>query len=409
VIHKNLTRNPKRVSRVSIIIALSMGFGIFMTTMIGTTINGMELEARAIIGADLLVETTGEYISFENELEGIQGVDEVIPVCSASGPFLGGDDYNLNSISLFNATEYMQHIEVPEHYFVEGSFRTALNELSLGDSIIIGDSLAQTHSLKVGSLVRIDEITVDNFGPQYITLTNNTFRVAAVVRAMPGLEIIEFGRHYWGTGIYMDFSALESPLSNTVEGWHFLVDVEKGVDSTTVENAINRNFTNRIKEVKNLKTTISDINNDVSSNSILFIMLVNIGFMTIIITVGLGLILFISINERKNELATIMARGAERKQISVLILGEALSITLLGTVVGLCTGLFTAYTFNKMITTNSLFGIGSDMMSGRPLFIPWYGALVILLALAALILTSLLAAFRANRIKLNQALRLRGG
>jgi putative ABC transport system permease protein len=186
-----------------------------------------------------------------------------------------------------------------------------------------------------------------------------------------------------------------------------LVDV-KG-DSEAIENQIILDHSTKIMGIQNLQTELDDISNNPSSRSVLYLMLVNIGFMIVIIMVGLGLIMFISVGERRNEFATIMARGAEGKQMVVLILGEALAITLVGFVIGIFSGIFTAYTFNKMLTTNTLFGMSSDSLSGRPLVIPWYGILIVALALFALIFTSALAAFKVKRIKLHSALRIRGG
>jgi ABC-type lipoprotein release transport system permease subunit len=413
LISKNMTRNSKRVSRVSIIIALAIGFGIFMTSMIGTTINGDELEKRAIIGSDLRITPFEENYTFEESLKTIQGVDEVILVCKVRGLVLGGDDYGIQRISLFNASEYQKHVEVMDHYFVEGSLKSALTMMSTENAIIVGDRIARTYSLSIGSIVQIEELRLDteSAGPFYkpVELKNNAFKVAGIVRAMPGLELTEFGDYFWGSGIYMDFHILESSFSELEYGWHFLVDVKDDVDSSEVENSISTNFSSSIIEIENLDTTLDGIRNDISSNSVIFIMLINIGFMIIIITVGLGLILFISINERKNELATMMARGAEGKHLSVLIIGEAFSITLVGAFVGLTTGLFTAYTFNKMLSSNSIFGSGGDMMSGRPLILPWYGILIVFLAFITLMITSILAAYKVKKIKLHQALRARGG
>lgn len=412
VIHKNMSRNPKRVSMVSIIIALAMGFGIFMTTMIGTTIYGEELKERAKIGADLHVVSSQENQSFENDLGAVQGVEDVVPVFWIYGKVLGGDEYLERSVTLFSAEEYLDHVDVDDYYFVEGNPRNALRAVGQGNAVIIGESIAHAYSLHVGSPVRIENLhlSIDVWDPSdTIELKTNTFTVAGVVRALPGLEILSKGLHYWGGGIYIDFSSLNTSLSDAEVGWHFLVDVQSKYDSKKVENAINENFSSSVIEIKNLRTALDNVRNDIPSNSILYIMLINIGFMIIIITIGLGLILFISINERKNEFATIMARGAEGRQISVLIVGEALSTTFVGAIVGVSAGLFTAYTFNKMLSTNTLFGGGQEMMSGRPLIIPWYGVLIIILALIALIMTSIIAAFRVKRIKLHQALRIRGG
>jgi putative ABC transport system permease protein len=410
VIHKNMSRNPKRVSMVSIIIALALGFGIFMTTMIATTMYGMELRERAMIGADLNVVTSKVNQSFENDLELIQGVEDVLPVTWINGKVLGGGEYLERSIILFSANEYLDQIEIYDYYFVEGSPNNALKAVGEGDAIIVGESIAQLYSIGVGSHVRIKEVHQANrpWNPSNdIELKNSIHTVAGIVRALPGLEITEDAMHYWGGGIYMDYNSLNTSVSDVEGKWRFLVNVEKGHDSKEVENAIYGNYSMSITEIKNLKSTLDNIRNDIPSNSVLYIMLINIGFMIIIITVGLALILFISIRERKNEFATMMARGAESKHISVLIVGEAFSITMVGAAVGVFAGLFTAYTFNKMLSSGSLFG--QNMMSGRPLIIPWYGVLIIVLALLSLIFTSIIAAYMAKRIKLHQALRIRGG
>ncbi|MEE9151084.1 MAG: FtsX-like permease family protein [Thermoplasmata archaeon] len=407
VIHKNIMRNPKRVSMMSIIIALAIGFGIFMTTMIATTMYGEELEARAKIGSDIHVVPLGENMSFEEKLESIDGVEEAIAVNWGFGGVLAGEDFVIRKISLFNATEYHQHVEIPDYYFVEGEPNKAFTTLRMGNSVIIGESIAQIYSIDLGSIIRIEYINLADEGLR--TLKNNDFIVAGIVRALPGLEIPEDDYYDWGTQIYMDFASLESSLTNVNSGWRFLVEVEKGRDSSDVENTIWEELSPSIMEIKNLDTTIKNIRNDMPSKSVLYIMLVNIGFMIIIITVGLGLIMFISITERKNEFATIMARGAEAKQMAILILGEAFSITMVGVVVGVFAGLFTAYTFNKMLSTNTLFGVSGDILSGRPLIVPWYGVIVIILAVLALIVTAILAAYKVKRIKLHQALRSRGG
>jgi ABC-type antimicrobial peptide transport system permease subunit len=398
-----MARNPKRVSMVSVIIALAVGFGIFMTTMIGTSMHGKELEARAKIGADLHVASNMENLSFGDELKNIEGINGVVPVIWVEGKLLEGDDYSKRVITIFNSTKYQNHVEVNDYFFVEGNPKKALKSISNGNAVIIGERIAQAYSLNVGSLVKITELSKPNddgtMNDDFLILKSSTFKVAGIARALPGLEFFEYYDRGWGEAIYMDFSALETSLSDTSGGWHFLVDVGKGYNSKDVENAIYENFSASILEIKNLDTTLEEIRTDMPSNSILFIMLVNIGFMIIIITIGLGLILFITISERKNEFATMMARGAEGKHIATLIVGEAFSITLVGAVVGVF----------KMLSTNTLFGTSGDMLSERPLIIPWYGVLIIILALLALIVTSIIAAFMARRIKLHQALRIRGG
>jgi putative ABC transport system permease protein len=411
IIHKNLARNPKKVSMVSIIIALALGFGVFMTTMIGTTVYGQELETRARVGGDLNVKSQNTNLSFETDLKEIVGVSEVVPVNWMYGYMITGDEFVSRKISLFNASRYEKHIEVDPNFFIEGNLNEALSSIATGNSVIVGESIAQIYSLEVGDIVRIEDPYFPSgfgYGSQEVNMKNDNFMVAAVVRALPGLEIPDSEEFYdWGGQVYMDFRAIITDISVVDFGWNFLLDIK--VDSEIVEDQIMQNYSSKVSDIDNLQTELDDINNNPSSKSVLYLMLVNIGFMIIIITVGLALIMFISIGERRNEFATIMARGAEGKQMVVLILGEALSITFVGVVIGVFSGIFTAYTFNKMLTTNSIFGGSSGLLSGRPLLIPWYTILIIVIALLALIVTSLIAAYKVKRIKLHSALRIRGG
>ena len=369
------------------------------------------MEARAKIGGDLRVETQNTNISFEKELEEIDGVKGSVAVNWMYGYMISGDEFVSRKISLFNSTRYRSHIEVDTNFFVEGNMDDAVNSLTKGNSVLVGESLAQIYSLKVGDILRIENPyfpTGFGHGSQEVNLKNENFKVAGVVRALPGLEIPDEEEFYdWGGLVYMDFNAISTDISIVDFGWSYLLDI-KG-DSEIVEDQITSDHPTKVSDIDNLQTELDKINNNPSSRSILYLMLVNIGFMIIIITVGLGLIMFISIGERRNEFATIMARGAEGKQMVVLILGEAISITLVGVVVGVFSGIFTAYTFNKMLTTNSIFGGSSGSLSGRPLLIPWYGIIIVILALLALIITSLIAAYKVKKIKLHSALRIRGG
>ncbi len=412
IIHKNLTKNPKKVSMVSIIIALALGFGVFMTAMIGTTINGQELEAKAKIGGDLKVETDNVNKSFETMLEEIPGVRDTVAVNYLYGYMISGDELMTNRVVFFDSIEYRDHIDVDGHFFIEGNSEDALRSLANGKSVIIGEEIAQIYSLHLGDVMRIEDPYLQSSAgstTSRIEFQSENFKVVGIVRALPGLEIPadEPDYYVWGQHMYIDQSAILGNVSTVDIGWRFLVDV-KG-DSEEVELAIQNNFPSRIRRTENLKVALDDINNNLSSRSVLYLMFVNIGFMIIIITVGLALIMFISIGERKNEFATIMARGAEGKQMFVLIVGEALAITMVGIVVGVFSGLFTAYTFNRMLSSNTLFGISGSTLSDRSLVVPWYTILIIILAILALFVTSLIAAYKVKRIKLHSALRIRGG
>src|SRR2546421_7302147 len=73
-------------------------------------------------------------------------------------------------------------------------------------------------------------------------------------------------------------------------------------------------------------------------------------FMVVILTAGLGVILYAATLERDVELAAIRARGASGWQTAGLLIGEAASIMLIGLLVGTGIGLLAAYLSTSVIS-----------------------------------------------------------
>src|SRR2546427_9263466 len=73
-------------------------------------------------------------------------------------------------------------------------------------------------------------------------------------------------------------------------------------------------------------------------------------FMVVILTAGLGVILYAATLERDVELAAIRARGASGWQTAGLLIGEATSIMLIGLIVGTGIGLLAAYLSTSLVS-----------------------------------------------------------
>src|SRR3989441_6129114 len=72
-------------------------------------------------------------------------------------------------------------------------------------------------------------------------------------------------------------------------------------------------------------------------------------FMVVILTAGLGVILYAATLERDMELAAIRARGASGWQTAGLLIGEAASIMLIGLIVGTGIGILAAFLSTSFI------------------------------------------------------------
>ncbi len=406
VIEKNIVRNPKRVSNVCIIIALTVSFTVIITTMAATTMFGEEIRIKSEIGGDLSVNSYYTNSSIEHDLNALEGVDDVIAVSWYEAEI--STPYWFGNLAVFDASRYDSFLNMESYYFVEGEADEALNLLETGEYAIIGDEVARDNFLEKGDIFRIS-VRGYGFGP-IVNGVSKDFIVAAVVKTLPGLQYSDVldSSSLWGNEIFCDESAIEG-LENIERDWRYLIDVKKGYNSEDVEASILENFSASIYqlgEIRNLEEELDEHRSDFYRNPIVFSMTMNIVFMIIIITVGLGLIMSISTSERKNEIATIMARGASKKQITTLLLGEAISIMLVGIMIGTIVGLVTGYAFNQMLLS---LAFTSDIVPGRPFILPPLTFIVIGLCVLSLLIAALLTAIKASKIKLHQELRIRGG
>src|SRR3989442_2678878 len=129
-------------------------------------------------------------------------------------------------------------------------------------------------------------------------------------------------------------------------------------------------------------------------------------FMVVILTAGLGVILYAATLERDVELAAIRARGASGWQTAGLLIGEASSIMLIGLIVGTGIGVLTAYLSTTLISAGP--GTAGEAPVSLLFTIPIQALLLPVLAPAALLLTSFAGPIRVARMDIARVLQLPG-
>jgi ABC-type lipoprotein release transport system permease subunit len=107
--------------------------------------------------------------------------------------------------------------------------------------------------------------------------------------------------------------------------------------------------------------------------------------------------------DREKELACIMARGSSGGQLRKILMGESMSLMILGLVVGASVGIVSAYLFNTLS--------GQELYSAveRKMVFTLVSFTIVLSSIAALLIASLLATARAGKMNLAEVLRIRGG
>ncbi len=134
-----------------------------------------------------------------------------------------------------------------------------------------------------------------------------------------------------------------------------------------------------------------------------------VAFIAVILTAGLGLIMYAATLERDVEFAAIVARGASGRQTAAILLGEAVSIMLIGLAIGVGIGLAAGY------LTLQIFLLGPPGLGVPEQFVPFSFVLppevllLLLAAPAAMFATVLLIAWCIARMNVTRVLKERAG
>lgn len=407
IVNRNIVRNPRRTSNVCLIIALGLGFGMMVSTFVESQYTYEERLVKSGIGGDLSVDVTYDTnISFADNLSAVDGVDLLTPVVTL---YTGTADTWVTLVA-FNASTYYEIVEPEQYYFSEGDPKETIEKLKTKDNAIINTLFAQSEYLRVG-----DKYPTEIFYPSTGTTESQTFTVVGIAKILPGLSET-YGIYVFSNQIYVDLDSLNlSAISSGDTSLKFLVKVSDGYDPSVVANEIKDLYPSSVVSVSVLKEELENIGKDVLTGTLYNFLMLIYFFAILIITFGLGLVIYFAAVERENELAGFMARGASTKQVSSLLFGEGLTIALVGVLIGVITGLLGAYMINELISfvISSSAGLGplwgAEVVIERTFVISWLTLALILITIITLIIAGFIAALRVRRIKVAQALRERGG
>ena len=411
VISRNLLRNPRRSSNIAIIIALGLAFGIFVTSSLASS-QAMQVESlRASVGADMSVQVPfmtnlTQEMAFGGNVSQVDGVNAVSPVLSVDAQTPSGTYYGSAQVVALDPSTYFSVSNPASFYFEDPATASAAQDiLSTPDRVLITGNYAKSAALQVGDLLPLTMTTYQNYTPE---VTTETVTVGGIVRFLPGTS----GGSFFGTvqapdAIYGSLATLQKFLTANsgvyYGGDHFLVSLKPGVDATTVQSAI---YALGASGVTVFAQQLSQMTGSILFGSYLGFIEMEIAFIVVILTAGLGLITYAASLERTVEFAGITARGSSGWQTAGLLVGEAFVIMLLGVLLGLGVGLLTGY-LTTSITAPSYGGL--ELIVPTLFVFPVDGLLLVLLAPVAMLGTALLVAWRIARMNVARVLKMRGG
>ena len=413
LVEVNIERNPKRSSMICMVIALAVAFGLFVSVTMESTLAYEIDKVRYQIGADIWGQGTWFYSNSDqtgkqvnvSKLDALNSSPGVKSICRWTN--IGGV-YGTNSLTLFDPDAYYNMVR-PADFWFEGTGSSILSGLKRNGTALIPQSMADERSILVGDTLPVRlEFHKDNMTTQTVNLN---LEIIGIIKGLPGLSEISSYPGLMDFNLYADRDTLASIpdqlLMNSSSGVTIgiLVSIVQGSNHVAITVAVNDAFADAGMSSTQVRDAAFEIEIAKSSPYVgALTQFLNTEYASSmgIMTVGVAMIIFVTVSERRQEIACIMARGSSSKQMTKMLMGESITLMMLGLVIGTAVGLLTAYLYNYMSAT--LYN-----QVGHSLVLTYVSISILLVAVVAMLVVSFLTTVRAGKIKLAEVLRIRGG
>src|SRR6266567_1513191 len=394
VITRNLQRNPRRAANVAVIIALGLAFGMFTLVTFSSQLAYQEGQLRAAIGGDIAIDAPPSDPGFAASVRALPEVDGLTLVrrvyAVAADPLPYGDLFALDPGT------YLSMAKPEPWYFRDFDSGAVQQVLASPGQVLVTEAYLARAYLAVGDVLTLRRNIHNENGSLERVVVNS--RIGGTVRGLPGTSAVGSGVPL---AIYGSYDTLGPLIDQNIDPQRYLVDLRAGADWRTAEEGIRRLGASGIhvaeEEVEQLRSVPL-------FRAFFGFMELQLAFMVVILTAGLGLVLYAATLEREVELAAIRARGASGWQTASLLIGEASSILLVGLVIGAGIGILSAYLSTTLVAAG-----GGESLVPLFLIVPLTSLLLLAAAPIAMLITSFLVSLRVVRMDIGRVLKLRGG
>ena len=337
LVDKNLARVPRRSSNIAIVVTFAVGFVVAIFVI---TASYLEYRNRVLLTntpADVVAEQSLCYdfgcsprVDFPNataltRLHSIPGVASVTPVLIAES--------ERAIIVFFEASTFLQSVRWLTAGDLGGVDPAALMaRLDRGDGFAANTIFTNTFGVQPGDVLQFDALG-----------GNLSLRFVAGVPAIPGL-------YTYGPGpagealVYVDLSAVPPSADiSSIRGGRYLIGLAASADSAFVAREVGDLFQGRLF-VRTLDDARNAAAQDPAAVAVLSFLETQTQIAVAMLVVGVTLFVFSASAERRNELATLVARGIGTRAAGTLVAAEGWVVTILGLLLGVMGGLVTAGT-----------------------------------------------------------------
>ena len=313
----SLAARATAASRAVVVLALAIGFATSVLVFDATYRQQQRVDAELSLGADLkAVPTTTIGAADLSTLAG--------PGIRAATPFVDRVVYvgpEAQDLLAIDATSLSAVAPLSDSFFKDSTAAAALEALrAQPDAILVSAETATDYSIVPGDHLKIRvpdangnlvdvTFTMAGIALEFPTAPKDAFLVAnqAYVASATKNDAISFVLARADGDVFDAASRLAARLG---PGW----------------------------QVSNLTMVTARLANSITSVDLTSLVTIDIAFAVLIGSVGVALFLLAGLADRKVELATLAAIGAEPGQLRALLVGETLVVAAAGLVSGLLTG-----------------------------------------------------------------------
>ncbi|MDQ2966599.1 MAG: FtsX-like permease family protein, partial [Chloroflexota bacterium] len=312
---RSLAARSGSATRAIVLLALAVSFATSILVFDATYLQQQRVDAALTLGADLkAVPTQAADRTATTAVEG-GGVTAASPVAGRV-VYVGSEAQDLLAVDPHSLPSVAQ---LSDGFFRGITAAQAMDTLaSQPDAILVSDETARDYSIVPGDRIRIR--IADASGK----LREVDFRMAGVVLEFPTAPRDAF--------LVANLDYLASQSGDGRISFVLARTTDPGA-AAAVRSRLGGGWT-----VSDLSSTNARLANSVTSVDLGALVALDVAFAVGIASIGVSLALLAGLAERRRELATLEAIGAEPRQLLASIAGEATIVGVGGTLAGLATG-----------------------------------------------------------------------
>jgi ABC-type antimicrobial peptide transport system permease subunit len=328
----NVKRNPARNAAFVFIISLIVSFGVSSVGQLESNLDQAYRSTQLNIGGEGLI-----HITHPNNVSAILGNITSLPEFDEAAVEYRFDAETSEGSASIRVMDnnWSEVVYFEETWFVGDSVEVLQNELNTrNNTIILSSDLAQRFdlSLRDNVTIRIDDT------PYEVEVIGFVGASGGVLEGFLGDDFVGqfFGDTLWsyiGEGF---FNAIYS--SNLVVDTRILIDFSEGTNSTDIVDEI-QNANPAITDVDSLEGAWKTYLEDPYVIGVLRIQVFGVATAWAIASLGTLLIVLMTLQERKVEIALLSIRGLNKKETAITLLSEIIILSSFGLMLGLFTGM----------------------------------------------------------------------